>query len=42
MDNSEIKKELDIELTVFYQYLKEKYSPVPENYFLDVNCARKI
>ena len=41
MNKSEIKKELDMELPTLYKYLKEKYGPVPENYFMDVNCTRK-
>lgn len=41
MDKSEIKKELDLTLPALYQYLKEKYGPVPENYFMDVNCTRR-
>ncbi len=41
MNKSEIKKELDLELPALYQYLKEKYGPVSENYFMDVNCTRK-
>ena len=41
MNKSEIKKELEMPLHELYQYLKQKYGPVPENYFMDVNCTRK-
>lgn len=41
MDTQEIKYELSLDLQELYKYLKNKYGPVPENYFMDVNCTRK-
>ena len=41
MDSAEIKRQWEMTLQEQYKYLKEKYGPVPENYFLDVNCTRQ-
>ena len=41
MNKTEIKHQLNLSLAEQYKYLKEKYGPVPENYFMDVSCTRK-
>ena len=41
MDSQEIRKQLEMTLQEQYDYLKQKYGRVPENYFMDVNCTRK-
>ena len=41
MESQEIRKQLEMNLQEQYDYLKQKYGRVPENYFMDVNCTRK-
>ena len=41
MDSLEIRKQLEMTLQEQYQYLKQKYGRMSENYYMDVNCTRK-
>ena len=41
MDTLEIKQQLGMSYRDQLKYLKQKYGPVPENYYLDINCTRK-
>ena len=41
MTNKELEKQLNMSYEEQLTYLKEKYGPAKENYFLTVNCDRK-